>query len=284
MRFGGHELAAGFTIRRDRIDDFRREISRLAWEFVDSGEAKAALEIDCSISPQLLTLDNVAALAQLEPCGCGCPRPVFCMEHLYVEQLSEVGGGKHLRMRLRTDHGMSLAAIFFSTTACQAAVAQGDYIDVAFTPQVNEFRGMSSVQLNLVDLRLCRNERENNQAEDAVYNRCRDRRSISPEEAQMLLPSRSEFALVWRYLISHHSAGVVVENAECLCRKIAHAAGTMCSLMRTRVCLDAFHEMGLIELQLHPKYLHIRITSDGSKVDLNQSSVIRYLNECMERR
>ena len=100
----------------------------------------------------------------------------------------------------------------------------------------------------------------------------------------MLLPSRSEFALVWRYLISHHSAGVVVENAECLCRKIAHAAGTMCSLMRTRVCLDAFHEMGLIELQLHPKYLHIRITSDGSKVDLNQSSVIRYLNECMERR
>ena len=282
--YGGHELAAGFTIRRDRIDDFRREISRLAWEFVESGEAKAALEVDCSIAPHLLTLENVAALAQLEPCGCGCPRPVFCMEHLYVEQLSEVGGGKHLRLRLRTDHGMSIAAIFFSTTARQAAVAQGDYIDVAFTPQVNEFRGISSVQLNVVDLRPCRNERENNEAEDAVYNRCRERQNISAEEAQMLLPTRSEFALVWRYLISHHSAGIVMENAECLCRKIAHGAGTMCSLMRTRVCLDAFHEMGLIELQLHPKYLHIRIISDGSKVDLNQSSVIRYLNECMERR
>ena len=282
--YGGHELAAGFTIRRNRIDDFRSEMSRLAREFVESGEAKAALEIDCSIAPQLLTLENVSALAQLEPCGCGCPRPVFCMEHLYVEQLSEVGGGKHLRLRLRTDHGMSIAAIFFSTTARQAAVAQGDYIDVAFTPQINEFRGMSSVQLNVVDLRLCRNERENNQAEAAVYNRCRQRHPLSPAEAQMLLPNRSEFALVWRYLISHHNAGVVVENAECLCRKIAHGAGMVCSLMRTRVCLDAFHEMGLIELQLHPKYLHIRITSDGSKVDLNQSSVIRYLTECMERR
>ncbi len=282
--YGGHELAAGFTIRRDRIDEFRREITSLARRFTDSGEARSALEIDCAVAPSLLTLENVAALSQLEPCGSGCPRPVFCMEHVFVEQLSEVGGGKHLRLRLRTDSGEVCTAIFFSATARQAAVDQGDYIDVAFTPQVNEFRGMRSVQLNLVDLRQCRNERENNEAEEAAYQRCAKRQLISQEEARMLLPSRGEFAVVWRYLISHNSAGEVVENAACLCRKISRATGKACSLMRTRICLDAFHELGLIELRLHPKYLHIRITSDGSKVDLNQSSVIRYLTECMERR
>ncbi len=282
--YGGHELAAGFTIRRDRIAAFREEMSRLARDFLASDEAKAALEIDCAVAPQLLTLENVAALSELEPCGCGCPRPVFCMEHLFVEQLSEVGGGKHLRLRLRSDNGASLAAIFFSTTARQAAVTQGDYVDVAFTPQVNEFRGLSSVQLNVVDLRPCRNERENNEAEQAVYGRCKKRQQLSREEARMLLPNRREFATVWRYLTGHNVAGVVIESAECLCRKIAQGSGAACSLMRTRVCLDAFHEMGLIDLQLHPKYLHIRITSDGSKVDLNQSSVIRYLTGCLEGR
>ena len=275
--YGGHELAAGFTIRRDKIDAFRAEITRLATAFAASGDAKSALEIDCDVSPQLLTLENVEALSQLEPCGNGCPRPVFCMEQLRIEQLSEVGGGKHLRLRLRLDDGQSNTAIFFSTTARQAAVALGDYVDIAFTPQINEFRGMRTVQLNLVDLRPCRKEREANQQEAAAFSRCHQRQPISAEEARLLYPSRAEFIMVWQYLISHNTNGILVENAECMCRKISSSAGRACSLMRTRVCLEAFHELGLIELLPHPKYLHIHITSDGTKVDLNQSSVLRYL-------
>ena len=280
--YGGHELAAGFTIRRDRIDEFRTAITALAKKFVASGEAKSALEVDCAVEPELLTLDNVAALRELEPCGNGCPRPVLCMEHMYVDQLSEVGSGKHLRLRLRSDSGAVCAAIFFSTTARQAAVAQGDCIDVAFTPQINEYRGLRSVQLNLVDLRMCRQERERDAAQEAVYDRLNANGCISRQEAAELLPERSEFALVWRYLIANCSGGELIENAACLCRKISHATGKACSLMRTRICLDTFHELGLIELRRHPKYLHIRITSDGHKVDLNKSRVVRYLTEYKE--
>lgn len=282
--YGGHELAAGFTIRRDRIGEFRQEVSRLARSFMDSGEAKAALEVDCAVTMPLLTMENVAALSQLEPCGSGCPRPVLCMEHMLVEQLSEVGGGKHLRLRLRADNGASCSAIFFSTTARQAAVDLGDIIDIAFTPQVNEYKGVRTVQLNLVDIRLSRNERENNEAEESVYRRCTLRQPLSSQEVMLLRPSRSEFAIVWRYLIANNTNGEVIENAACLCRKITHSTGKPCSLMRTRVCLDAFHELGLIRLQPHPKYLHIIITSDGSKVDLNQSAILQYLNECAEGR
>ena len=280
--YGGHELAAGFTIRRDRIDEFRTAITALARDFAASGEAKSALEVDCSVEPELLTLENVAALRELEPCGNGCPRPVLCMEHMYVDQLSEVGSGKHLRLRLRADSGAVCSAIFFSTTARQAAVAQGDCIDIAFTPQINEYRGVRSVQLNLVDLRMCRSDRERDAAQDAVYNRLSSHGTISRQEAAQLLPERSEFAMVWRYLISNCSGGELIENAACLCRKITHATGKACSLMRTRICLDTFHELGLIELRRHPKYLHIRITSDGHKVDLNQSRVVRYLTEYKE--
>ena len=69
-----------------------------------------------------------------------------------MEQLNEVGGGRHLRLKLSRD-GQSLGAIFFSTTALRAGVAAGDRVEVAFTPQINEFRGVRSVQLNLVDIR-----------------------------------------------------------------------------------------------------------------------------------
>ncbi len=282
--YGGHELAAGFTIRRDRIDDFRTAVTALARDFADSGQARSALEVDCVVTPELLTLDNVASLSELEPCGNGCPRPVLCLEHMYVDQLSEVGSGKHLRLRLRSDSGAVCAAIFFSTTARQAAVAQGDCIDVAFTPQVNEYRGLRSVQLNLVDVRMCRSDRERDAAQDAVYRRLSAHDPITRQEAAQLLPDRSEFAMVWRYLIANSSSGELVENAACLCRKIAHVTGKACSLMRTRICLDAFDELGLIELRRHPKYLHIRITSDGRKVDLNQSSVVRYLTDQKEGR
>lgn len=67
--YGGHELAAGFTIRRENIDAFRAQISELARAFRASGECQSALEIDCEIPPRLLTLENVAALDELEPCG-----------------------------------------------------------------------------------------------------------------------------------------------------------------------------------------------------------------------
>ena len=282
--YGGHELAAGFTIRRDRIDEFREAITALARDFAASGEARSALEVDCAVTPELLTLENVAALRELEPCGNGCPRPVLCMEHMYVDQLSEVGSGKHLRLRLRSDSGAMCAAIFFSTTARQAAVAQGDCIDVAFTPQINEYRGVRSVQLNVVDIRMCRSERERDAAQQALYDRMSAHGPISAQEAEALLPERSEFAMVWRYLIANCAGGELIENAACLCRKIAHATGRACSLMRTRICLDAFDELGLIELRRHPKYLHIRITSDGHKVDLSQSSVVRYLTEYTQGR
>ena len=74
------------------------------------------------------------------------------MRGLHVTDLSEVGGGKHLRLRL-SGNGYHFNAIFFSTTARLAAVALGDVVDIAYTPQINEYRGLRTVQLNLLDIR-----------------------------------------------------------------------------------------------------------------------------------
>lgn len=275
--YGGHELAAGFTIRRENIDTFREKISSLAGAFQASGEAKSALACDCAISADLLTEENVLGLRELEPCGCGCAHPVFCMENLHIEQVTEVGGGKHLRLRLKSDSGESVNAIFFSTTARRAGICIGDTVDAAFTPQINEYRGTTSVQLNLVDIRPSLPERETIDAELALYSRHRGSHPISRAEAATLLPERRDFAAVWRYLASSNQSGVIDEELCCLSRKIMRHAGCPISYVHTKICLDVFAEQELIYVEELPQNLHITINFRQGKVDLNQSAILNRL-------
>ena len=275
--FGGHELAAGFTITRENIPAFRRAVTALAAEFRASGQADTALAVDCPVDPTLLTLENIQALNQLEPCGTGCPIPVLCVEDALVLQLTEVGGGKHLRLTLRCRNGQTLAAIFFSQTALGAGIAAGDTVDVAFTPQINEFRGSRTVQLNVVDLRLSRRLREQYDDEQALYRRFAQREALAPAEAARLLPTRREFVAVWRYLIANSQESRLQENFSCMGRKIMRSASESLTLGKARICLDVFAEQGLIELRACRRCCQIRITTDGSKVDLDNSAIVKAL-------
>ena len=276
--YGGHELAAGFTIRREHIDTFREEISRMARQFRASGACQADLKIDCEIPPQLLTLANVEALDELEPCGAGCPRPVLMLRGLRVEELAEVGGGKHLRLRLASGRH-SWGAIFFSTTARLAAVSLGDVVDIAFTPQINEYRGLRTVQLNLVDIRPDETARSAQDAAYTLYARHRAGEMLSTEEAEALLPCRQEFVTVWHYLTAHAENGWLQEEAGCLSRKIARYAAAPCAPGKTWVCLEVFAEQGLLRLEQRPRTLRIRLTSEGKKVDLEQSQILIHLKK-----
>ena len=274
--YGGHELAAGFTISRENIPVFREKICELAAEFQASGKADTALQVDCCVEPELLTIEHIRDLSQLEPCGTGCPMPVFCLPDAAVTQLSEVGGGKHLRLGLSCGT-QRLAAIYFSQTAARAGVDLGDVVDLAFTPQINEFKGMRSVQLNVVDIRPAGSFRAQADREQDVYHRFIRGLRLTREEAAELLPVRTEFVAVWRYLMANCADRLLQEEFPCMARKIARAAGLPLSLSKTRICLDVFAEQGLIELQACRRCYSIRITTDGSKVDLDSSAIVKAL-------
>ena len=131
---------------------FRQEISAMAKQYYAQGAPRTVLEADCEVGPELLTVNNVESLQMLEPCGNGCPKPLLVMENLTVDRISQVGGGRHLRLRLlQQRYGFN--GIFFSNTPQSASIAQGDLVDVAFVPQVNDFRGQRSVQMNILEIR-----------------------------------------------------------------------------------------------------------------------------------
>ena len=270
--YGGHELAAGFTIRRDQIPAFREKICGLSQAFYNQGAPRTVLEADCAISPEMMTLYNMDSLNRLEPCGNGCPKPVLVMEDLQVERLTPVGGGKHLRLRLRSGR-YSIPAIFFSATAETASIVQGDMVDVAFAPQVNEFRGERSVQMNILDIRP--NCQVDCPTDCAGYQALCDG-TISADMAQDLTPERSTLATVWRYLAGCNCSDIQ-ENPICLCRKIVRWSGQSLGLGQMMTCLDIFSDVGLLTKQTHRKYITLHLTPQKDKADLMRSQTMQRL-------
>ena len=274
--YGGHELAAGFTIHRNQIPSFREEICRLAANYYSNAAPRTVLNLDCCVTPELLTIKSVDALNQLEPCGNGCPKPVLMMENLIVDRITPVGNGQHMRLRLRS-RNHNLQAIFFSCTQESASIAPGDIVDVAFTPQINEYHGERSVQLNLIDIRPscavpC-------PAETGGYaDLCRG--CISKEDADALLPDRATLGTVWRYLTS--VPGPIKEDPVCLCRKIVRWSCASLSLGKLLTCLDIFHDVGLLQLQKVHKHLIIELTQGDGKADLSQSHTMQQLLHAKE--
>ena len=273
--YGGHELAAGFTITRANIPEFRRQICALAAKFYTDDVPRTVLDVDCAVSPELLTLHNVDALQMLEPCGNGCPKPVLMVKNLTIDRISMVGGGRHMRLRLCSGHTY-LNAICFSANPQTVSIQPGDLVDVAFTPQVNEFRGTRTVQMNVIDIRPSCN------AEclpDAAPYRDMQRGNLTAGEAAALLPDRKMLALVWRYL---DAANPVQESPVCLCRKIVRWSGKPLNLGQMLTCLDIFRDVGLLTVQRQHKYVSIRLTPGEGKADLSRSQTMQRLLHAKE--
>ena len=275
--YGGHELAAGFTISREKIPAFREGISRLAQQYYDDDTPRTVLDGDCAIQPELLTIPNIESLSRLEPCGNGCPKPVLVMQELTVDRISQVGGGRHMRLRL---HGgrHSFQAIWFSASCETGAIAPGDLVDVAFIPQINEVRGERSVQMNVLDIRpACKAEC----SMDTSGYRTLCAGTIGADAARALLPDRATLAVVWRYLAASPE-GCLQESPACLCRKIVRWAGAPLSLGKLLVCLDIFADVGLVRIQRFHKYITIHLVPAEQKADLSQSMTMQRLEAAKE--
>ena len=277
--FGGHALAAGFTVREENLPALERRLRRLVLEELDGQELPSQLDIDMSVLPQELTVEAVEALETLEPCGTGNPRPVLAVTGAHVVSAVQVGRGRHLKLRLEA-RGIPLDAIFFSVDGGELGLTPGCRVDVAFYPQINDFRGVRSVQLQVVDLRHALTRA---QLEQSVYEKYRRGEALSPEEAQSLLPSRAEFVCLWRYLERQCAGRRALEDTVArIAQRSARAGGQAERPNHTLVCLEVMEERGLITLAHQSGRVQITLRRLEHKVDLNASAILRRLREATQ--
>ena len=202
---------------------------------------------------------------------------MLVMEGMQIERISMVGGGRHMRLRLRRGR-FAVNGIYFSASPESASVAQGDIVDVAFIPQINEFRGERSVQMNVVDIRP--NCKAACSPEAGGYRQLCEGQ-VSGQMAQQLLPDRNTLAMVWRYLASVPGA-LIRETPMCLCRKIVRWSGMPLNLGKLLVCLDIFADVELVRLVRMNKFIEIGLIPCQQKADLNRSRTLQRLLQVKE--
>lgn len=272
--FGGHAMAAGFTVREENIPALRRRLCQWVAAHRTEG-AESVLTVDVELpDTRLLNVEEVEGLDILEPFGAGNPKPVFLLPRASVIAMDEVGAeGKHMRLRLRSRDDR-LAAIFFSYPKEEWAYRLGDRVDVAFTPQINSYHGKKSVQLVLQDVRdvaelLC---------ERQLYRKFREGEALTPREARALIPTRSEFEALWRYLRAE--APLWMESAAHLSYRLAQTMELQESLGRTMVGLEVFAERGLLTVETAAKdCFNVTLRPKGPKVELEESPILAALNQ-----
>mgnify|MGYP002308277038 CR=1 FL=1 len=150
--FGGHSLAAGlaFTPEKYPFKQVKEQLLRVVKETTTGKDLKPFLNIDLELTPDDITVDLVEEISKMEPFGASNPSPVFAIKNLKIKQKRLMGENQN-HLRLTVQQGANeLTCVRWQQG--DISLVNGDPLDIAFHPQINEYNGNTSVQLIIDDI------------------------------------------------------------------------------------------------------------------------------------
>ena len=167
LKFGGHKLAAGLSLEKNKIEEFRKCMNESATLCEDDFQEKIRIDIPMPLS--YATMDFIKEMELLEPYGVANPRPLFAQRDIYFVQAKVMGQNKNvIKIKIEDEEGNDYEAISFSDSdrfkqriankygeAQAVALLQGQKVrlrhSVVYSPEINEFRGNQSIQYVIKD-------------------------------------------------------------------------------------------------------------------------------------
>lgn len=149
--FGGHESACGITIEKDKVDEFRERINSEAASEIKEEVFIPVLDIDMDIPLSALSEEVIGQMEGLAPFGEMNPRPVFASRGLTVKDGPRRIGKNGFKIWV-TDNVITCEAVAFGKSGL-AMPEQGSAVDLAYTPSLNNWQGVQSIQLELCDIK-----------------------------------------------------------------------------------------------------------------------------------
>ena len=286
-KFGGHERAAGLTIRRSELPAFERELTAYARECFAGGIPSAVLTADCELTADEMTLAQAEEINRLEPFGEGNAVPLFYTASVTVEEVTGVKGGEHVRFRLMKDN-VGIIAMFFRHRLADVNVFPGDRIDILYNLDINEFRDRRTVQCILRDYRLAADIEETETAEKDRYDTvCSAMESGGPLSTGLLnevAPTRSDCAEVYKLLRKELQMGHEVFSIRAL-RNLLRMNRCEPSYGKLRLILRVFSELRFLGVELVDEEREVysfRLLETHGKTDLSVSDVMKKLRSCAQ--
>ena len=246
VRFGGHELAAGLTVRRKDIPAFRKRINEYAASFLTEEMTAVRYEADCECEVSELTMHQAEELERLEPFGVGNPTPTLILRDAVIHRVVSLGGGKHTKLTVYKD-GQLLQAIRFGAAPSTLPAVAGDTVDLLFQLNINDYQGVRSLQLILQDLRPSETAAKSRRLEDTRLAEVLAGAPITPSEA--LVPNREEIAAVFTVLRSDARMGNRTVHEKSLLERANRTLSDSINRIKLRLILRVLTEMGVCRVE-----------------------------------
>jgi len=155
ISFGGHAMAAGLKLNVEHVDDFRRKLVDFANKALAPQDLTPALSVLAECTLDEIDIAFCRQLPLLSPFGRSNPEPVLCVRNVTVDQPPTVMGktGAHLRLVLRQGATV-IKAVGFGMGELADDLPRGAAVDVVFEPKLSEWRGLSSAEIHIKDVKL----------------------------------------------------------------------------------------------------------------------------------
>ncbi|MGE5554393.1 MAG: single-stranded-DNA-specific exonuclease RecJ [Betaproteobacteria bacterium] len=156
LKFGGHAMAAGLTLRAEDVPALRERFEAVARGRLTPEDLLPSLRIDACVEAEEVTPELVEELEQLSPFGPGNPSPVLALCGVEIAEERLVGQGeRHLKLAVRSPGSAALLdCIGWRMAACRERLhCHFGPVDLAFAPALEEWRGVRRLQLVLQDVR-----------------------------------------------------------------------------------------------------------------------------------
>ena len=270
IKFGGHPMAAGITLKPENIEAFRKRINQYAAEHFPQMPTQT-VTLDCKLNPAALSVSMAQSLTQLEPFGNGNPQPVFGLFNMELSNVTPVGGGGHLRLTLEKNGAVITAegVVTLPSTGKPEELPYhiGDKIDLAVQLEAREFRGQPSLTVIVRDMKFAAFNTEKNIASLASFEKWQRGEVLSAEDKNRLYPDRACLAAIYRALRT-------VNGKETDQVRFVSQFGKDMTLGLFKTALLVFEERGLVHSEIADDTFTATLIETSGKTDITRSPVL----------
>ena len=275
VRYGGHELAAGLSISRDKIDEFKKKINSYAKKCLGEGLLEECREVDAALTLGMADMKLADELSSLEPFGVANPTPQFMLSDLKILSIFPIGGGKHTKLVLG-DGISSIQGVCFGVGGFDFKFNRDDRVDIICKLNINEFRNEKTLQLVISDIRT-----SEKYMSEISESECRYQQMISVGNARLDngdVPTRVEIGNVYR-LLREGIAGDEIHLSSLYSMMLSSLPKKM-SYIKMRFIFDILREIKVCGIkEKGDGRISFDVYENAKKTHLNTSPTFRMLTE-----
>ena len=276
VKFGGHELAAGLSIRRKDIDSFRSKINEYANSVLTEEDLYYKIEADRELDIGDLSIALANEINLLEPFGNMNPAPSFILKGLKVQRASLIGSGNHSKF-IFEKNGQAINAVMFQKSYLNLNIKENDVVDVLFSLDINKFNNTETVQLIIKDIRLSEEYIQLFRDEIKLYNDIKNGAHNIVDDG--IVPTRDDFVVVYSLLRAEYRVGNDMMSEVEIYHKL-NAKKSCIRLAKLKIILDIINELNICNIEeVSPGIYQYEIYVNSAKTSIDNSSILKKIKK-----